>query len=310
MDDGQNSGLEDLSQDVYLFGRVRLRHVFWLAPAALAGLLLAAAPLPLPARLVLLALPLAATAAFLNADGPVWARRWREYRERARRREHGLFVPDAEAIGETVTPLCDLGGGRYLAAAELTLPPFHLAGTDERARRTAGWAALSNTAAAHAVQVDVFTAHGPMADAGALLAGGGAWTGGREGGGVHGGAGASGDPEREPAATADGPARGAGPSADAMTTALRAVGAERARHFARRAAEAGYDTRVVVRLVAGAQDAADAWQRFRACEVALASAGAAWEWVAGGYLLALSQEWMDPGAAVRRMVARVEKVFS
>ena len=95
MDDGRDSGLEDLSQDVYLFGRVRLRHVFWLAPAAMAGMLLAAAPLPLPARLVLLALPLAGTAAFLNADGPVWARRWREYRERAQRREHGLFVPDA-----------------------------------------------------------------------------------------------------------------------------------------------------------------------------------------------------------------------
>ena len=274
--------------------------------AALAGMLLAAVPVPLPARLVLLALPLAATAAFLNADGPVWARRWREYRERARRRERGLFAPDSEAIGETVTPLCDLGAGRYLAAAELTLPPFHLAGADERARRTAGWAALLNAAAAHAVQVDVFTAHGPLADAGALLAGGGAGTGGREGGGSQGAvdAVAAPGPESGLTATADGPAHGGADAAaaDAMTPPLRALGGERARHFARRAAEAGYDTRVVVRLVAGAQDAADAWQRFRACEAALASGGAAWEWVAGGYLLALSQEWMDPGAAVRRMV--------
>lgn len=256
--------LEDLSQDVHLFGNVRLTQIHWLILGALAGFALAAVPAPSALRLVLLAAPLAATVVFLQLDGPVWARRYLAYLRRPRETA-GLWAPHADALARAATPLCDLGAG-FAAAAEIDPQPFRLAERVERERRASAWAALFNAAAAQSVQVDVFTSHGPVSDVHAL------------------------------------------PGPDALEPGvppgLRGVARERLRLWIREAAASGYETRIVVRLVTGARDAGQAWQRFQACRAAFLGAGGglAWEWVAGSFLWSWSLEWADPGATTRRMV--------
>ena len=262
-----DDGLEDLSQDVYLFGRIRLLHLPWLLLSALAGLLLAAVPVPVPLRILALTLPVAATVGYLHVDGPTLLARMLAYRARLRRGAGAEPMPGAAAVAETVTPICEVGRGLFVGAGEVVPPPYHLAGPAERAQRESGWAAMLATAASRGVQVDAFLAHLPLADAAAALGGMGS-------------------------AAAGGP--------------LGELGAARARHFARRAAEDGYATRLVVRLACAAADPGEAWQSFRACAAALVSGGFAWEWLAGAYLWSLARAWGDPGAAVRRMAADVE----
>lgn len=259
--------LEDLSQDVYLFGRVKLTQIHWLGVSFLVGLLLASLPLPAALRLVCLALPPAATAWFLHVDGPVWARRALGFLRRRRVPRGPLDTPEARIFAETATPLCDLGGGRFAAGSEVQLPPFGLEGEEGIVRRLDAWTALLNAAAAHGVQVDVFAARMPFADPDAL--------------------------------------RAAAGGLDAEGT-LGEFARRRLRHFARRAAQGGYDTRVVVRLVTVAPSPQDAWLRFRACEAAFAGYGLEWEWASGAYLHALSREWADPGEALRRMAAGLD----
>jgi hypothetical protein len=259
--------LEDLSQDVYLFGRVRLSQVGWLGLAVLAGLLLmAGVPVPwLSARLLALALPVAVTAWWLHVDGPVWFRRWMAYRRRRASKDLPA-MDDVRLLAETVTPLCDLGQGRFLAAAEVVFPPFALTSESERLRRTAAWASLLNACVAHGVQADIFTHHGP-------------WR----------------DPEPFVAA-----------QSRRDLPALRGLAAARVRHFAREAAASSYEVVVVVRLATTADEASDAWQRFRACEAAFQGGGARWDWLSGAYLHELSVEWADPGGSLRRFVAGME----
>lgn len=267
-------GLEDLNQDVHLIGDVTLRQFPWLLLSALGGAALAALPVPWPlAQLVLFLVPPALTLAYFQVGGPVWAARIRAYRARGlgvrRGRPYPVPAPAAGILRETVSPLADLGGGRWTAAAVIEPPPYELADPDERGRRIAAWAAMLNAAAAHTVQVDVYAAHHPDADWAALLAAADA---------------APGAPER-----------------------LRRMASMRLRHFAAVAAAQGYRPVVVVRLSAGAPTALDAWQRFRACEAAMQGAGLAWSWASGAWLWSEALAWADPGAAVRRMVDRVEK---
>lgn len=256
--------LEDLSQDVHLFGNVKLTQIHWLILGALAGFALAAVPVPSALRLVLLAAPLAATVAFLQLDGPVWARRYLAYARRPRETSR-LEAPHADAFARAATPLCDLGAG-FSAAAEIHPQPFRLADGRERDRRRSAWAALFNAAAAQAVQVDVFASHGPAVSACSL-----------------------------PGPDSLGPD---------VSPGLREVARERLRGWIRDAATSGYETRIVVRLTTGARDAGQAWQRFQACRAAFLGGGGglSWEWVAGSFLWSWSLEWADPGATTRRMV--------
>lgn len=262
--DDEQGRLEDLSQDVHLFGNIRLTQIHWLVLGALLGFVLAASPVAPVLRLVFLALPLVATILFLQLDGPVWVRRYAAYRRRGSPQAR-VDAPHAQAFAQAATPLCDLGVG-FSAAAEVHAPPFRLADAGERERRRAAWTALFNAAAAQGVQVDVFTSHGPVGDIRAL-----------------------------PGADT--------PMADVMP-GLRDIARERLSHWIRDAAMGGYETRIVVRLTTGVQDAGQAWQRFQACATAFSGAGGglAWEWVAGSYLWTWSMEWMDPGAATRRLV--------
>ncbi|MDI3297591.1 MAG: hypothetical protein QJR08_00305 [Bacillota bacterium] len=275
MDQQDDWGLEDLSQDVHLIFNVKLTQFPWLIIAAFAGLILADLPVPGLFRILLFLIPPATTVAYLSADGPMWARRILDYRRRPRRARGPAVAPapGALVLSETVTPLADLGDGRFTAAAVIEPMPFALADADERARRIRAWAALLNAASAHEVQVDVYTSHHPDAD----------W--------------------RSLAAAAAMPA-------GAASGELGRIARMRLRHFAGVAARDGYRPAVIIRLSAGARDAQDAWQRFRACEAAFSGSGIGWSWASGAWLWAQALELADPGAAVRRMAERAQEMLS
>lgn len=267
--------LEDLSQDVYIWQKVKLVHIPWLGLAALAGLLLAAS-LPLPwllLRILLFWLPPVAVAAWINLDGPLMFRQWLTWRRRVRSPGGSgvLFAPGADALAVTATPLCELGHGTWLAAAIVQPPPYSLAGPPERAVRRRAWASLLNTAAAHGVQVDIFTGRHPWARPHPFVE--------------------SLRVEEQEGALAD-------------------LARWRLRHFTEEAVERGYETTLVVRLVTGARDAAEAWHLFRACQSAFVGTGMLWEWVSGAYLAELAYDWADPGAALRRFVRDMESCLT
>lgn len=274
MEEREQWALEDLSHDVYVWQKVKLVHLPWFGLAFLAGLfLIAALPLPwLILRLVVFGLPPVGLAVWINLDGPRLFRQWWTWRRRVRAPGASgvFFAPDAGAMAVTATPICDLGGNTWLAAAVVQAPPYALAGPQERAVRRRAWASLLNTAAAHGVQVDIFAGRHPWARAHPLLAS------------VH-------VDEHD------------GPLADLARWRLR--------HFTEQAVERGYETTLVVRLVAGARDAAEAWHLFSACRSAFAGAGMSWEWVSGAYLAEMAYDWADPGAAIRRFVRDVERAL-
>lgn len=273
MEDREQWSLEDLSHDVYIWQKVKLVHLPWFGLALVAGLFLTASlPIPWPImRIVMFWIPPVAMAVWINLDGPRLFRQWWTWRRRIRVPDTArvFFAPDADAMAMTATPICELPNNTWMAAALVQAPPYTLAGPTDRATRRRAWASLLNTAAAHGVQVDIFAARNPWARAYPLLAS------------VH-------------LDEHDGP--------------LAHLARWRVRHFTEQAVARGYETTLVVRLITGARDAAEAWHMFAACRSAFEGV-MSWEWISGAYLAELAYAWADPGAALRRFVREVERAL-
>lgn len=265
--------LEDLSHDVYIIGRVKITHTPWLILSFFGGIFLAALlPLPVVLKLVIIPLVPFMLGWWLHSDGPRFFRRWFTWKTRLRHKENHdvIYAPDAQELAVTATPICDLGNGRYMAAAMIQPPPFSLTDDAERQVRWRAWTQLLNTAAVNGVQVDVFVSRQPWSKMQPFLA--------------------SMNPDKD-------------------DEKLMQLFRWRLRHFVEEARYRGYETTILIRFATGARNVSDAWYRIRACEAAFAGAGMRWEWVSGAYLAELSYDWADPGAAIRRLVWEAEKLL-